>query len=300
MKVEFKRTVVEVDVPVSATVAELKKVLQSKARLNVHRQGLKIKQKEGDDPKKVVRLGNGSKTLADYGVTASTVLQLSDLGPQIGYRTVFIVEYLGPILILLAYYARPAALYGAGASKAAWNDVAWMGVVAWVAHFLKREFETLFVHKFSRPTMPLSNLFKNSIYYWGFALAVGFPLCHPQYTPPANPQQVLLGAGLMAAAELVNLAVHVQLSWMRPAEGSDKRDAPGGPLFALVSCPNYTAEILSWVGFSIMTQVGVAYAFTLVGFLQMSQWALQKHVGYLKSDDKYRKLGRKAIVPFLL
>ena len=35
-------------------------------------------------------------------------------------------------------------------------------------------------------------------------------------------------------------------------------------------------------------------------YLQMSQWALQKHKGYLKSDDKYRKLGRKAIVPFLL
>lgn len=37
-----------------------------------------------------------------------------------------------------------------------------------------------------------------------------------------------------------------------------KRDVPSGPLFALVSCPNYTAEVLSWVGFSIMTQVRFA------------------------------------------
>ena len=50
-----------------------------------------------------------------------------------------------------------------------------------------------------------------------------------------------------------------------PQEGSEVRSAPGGPLFALVSCPNYTAEVLSWVGFSIMTQVGVAYAFTALG-----------------------------------
>jgi very-long-chain enoyl-CoA reductase len=71
-------------------------------------------------------------------------------------------------------------------------------------------------------------------------------------------------------------------------------------LFALVSCPNYTAEVLSWVGFSIMTQVAFSYAFTLVGFAQMAQWALDKHRGYLKSDKEYRKLGRKAMVPFLL
>ena len=90
------------------------------------------------------------------------------------------------------------------------------GVAAWVAHFVKRELETFFVHKFSRPTMPLSNLFKNSIYYWGFAAFVGFPLCHPAYTAPTSWNQVLLGGGLMAASELVNLAVHLQLAGMRP------------------------------------------------------------------------------------
>jgi len=83
-------------------------------------------------------------------------------------------------------------------------------------------------------------------------------------------------------------------------EGSEERKAPGGPLFALVSCPNYTAEVTSWVGFSIMTQIGMSYAFTLVGLAQMSQWAVKKHKGYLETDPGYAKLRRKAILPLLL
>ena len=39
----------------------------------------------------------------------------------------------------------------------------------WLAHFVKREAETLWVHRFSRPTMPRGNLVKNCAYYWAFA-----------------------------------------------------------------------------------------------------------------------------------
>lgn len=70
-------------------------------------------------------------------------------------------RYLGPILIVLAYCLRPSFLYGAGASSKPFTDVAKLAVAAWLVHFLKREFETFFVHRFSRPTMPLSNLVKN-------------------------------------------------------------------------------------------------------------------------------------------
>jgi very-long-chain enoyl-CoA reductase len=37
-----------------------------------------------------------------------------------------------------------------------------------IAHYVKRELETIFVHRFSNETMPLVNLFKNSIHYWVF------------------------------------------------------------------------------------------------------------------------------------
>lgn len=86
----------------------------------------------------------------------------------------------------------------------------------WIAHFVKRELETVFVHRFSRPTMPLLNLFKNSIYYWSFAALVSHPLCSPYYMA-ASPDRMTLGAIIFLIAELVNGAVHIQLRLMRPA-----------------------------------------------------------------------------------
>ena len=57
----------------------------------------------------------------------------------------------------------------------------------WTIHYAKRLLETLFVHRFSHATMPLTNLFKNCSYYWGFTVFVGYHVNHPLFTPPARP-----------------------------------------------------------------------------------------------------------------
>lgn len=147
--------------------------------------------------------------------------------------------------------------------------------------------------------MPLFNLFKNSAYYWGFAAAVGYPLCSADFRAPTK-EAVVIGLGLWAASQLTNFLVHYQLSTMRSVEGEKKRSAPGGFLFSLVSCPNYTAEVLGWVGWTILSHVFFGGVFTLVGLAQMTQWALAKHAGYIKDDPAYKRLGRKAIIPFLV
>ena len=95
--------------------------------------------------------------------------------------------------------------------------------------------------------------------------------------------------------------MHLQLAAARAGGDGDKtRNAPGGVLFSLVSCPNYSAEAAAWVAWTVLTHVAASAVFTLVGFATMSAWALQKHEAYKKADPSYARLGRKAIVPFLL
>ena len=52
----------------------------------------------------------------------------------------------------------------------------------------------MFVHRFSNATMPIMNIFKNSVYYWGFAAFVAYNNCHPLYTAPPM-SQVYAGLG---------------------------------------------------------------------------------------------------------
>lgn len=247
---------------------------------------------------------------------------MKDLGPQFSYRGVFIVEYLGPILIVLLYAFRPSFLFGTGLqsidlvnnlSLKNWNApegskdynrfVQSLAIVLWVLHFAKREFETFFVHKFSRATMPLFNLFKNSMYYWGFAVGVAYPLSHPLFTAPGK-TQVLIALALWIASQSTNYAVHAQLAGMRKEEGDKDRQPPKGFLFSLVSCPNYTAEVLGWVAWTTLTQIFMSGFFTIAGLIQMTEWALSKHRGYISSastDDAKKKLkAKKAIIPFVI
>jgi very-long-chain enoyl-CoA reductase len=39
-------------------------------------------------------------------------LFFKDLGPQVGWTTVFLTEYAGPLFIYVFFYLRPAFIYG--------------------------------------------------------------------------------------------------------------------------------------------------------------------------------------------
>jgi very-long-chain enoyl-CoA reductase len=103
------------------------------------------------------------KTLKEQGITENTTVYFKDLGPQIGWRTVFMIEYGGPLLIHPIFYYLGKYIYGASFQHSTMQVATYYMVMA---HFLKRELETVFVHRFSHGTMPFFNVFKNSAHYW--------------------------------------------------------------------------------------------------------------------------------------
>jgi very-long-chain enoyl-CoA reductase len=168
-----------------------------------------------------------------------------------------------------------------------------------IGHYLKRELETLFVHRFSNDTMPLFNIFKNCGHYWFiFGFINMYFFLHPDYTAPAwlSNQMTLVFAGLFTVFEFLNMMCHITLRNLRKP-GSTERGIPKGWGFDLVSCANYFWESLCWLVFAVQSQVIGAYVFFIVSTVQMVMWAIAKHKRYRKDFKDYPR--RKVMFPFI-
>lgn len=293
----------------SLLIAPIVKKIATDSKLNPNRIRLTYKDANG----KQIAL-DSSKSLMDYftGAELTKVVDIyaKDLGPQIAWSTVFLLEYLGPLVLHLLFYA-----YFAIYKQVPQTQTQVLAFIMVTLHFAKREYETLFVHRFSNATMPLFNLFKNSSHYWflsGFNLAYfiyGKELSSlasagslEKFVFHVNSLPSTVNYALFAVwafAELSNFQTHVALSNLR---NKDRKAyvIPYGYGFDLVSCPNYFFESLGWVVYSILVGNWSAWLFMIVGSGQMYIWAVQKHKRYLKTfGDDYKKLRRTAMIPFI-
>lgn len=279
-----------------STIGDVKKQYHQKVpKCYPTRQAFKLDQKG--------KMLKDEDILGELGLTSKSTLYFKDLGPQIGWSTVFMCEYAGPLFVYLIFYTRPAIIYSVASEVR--PNVVHIAAACYSFHYIKRLLETVFVHRFSNATMPIMNLFKNCSYYWGFSAFIAYFINHPLYTTPAyGDVQIYGGLAAFLFSELGNFSIHYCFKNMRPA-GTKVRKIPmpdSNPLtqmFHFVSCPNYTYEVMAWFSFSIMTQCLPAAIFTAVGFYQMAVWALGKHRNYKKEFKDYPR-GRKSIVPFFL
>ncbi|TRM64762.1 3-oxo-5-alpha-steroid 4-dehydrogenase-domain-containing protein [Schizophyllum amplum] len=289
---------VTVDVPDNGTVADIKAAIRAKfPQFHLSRQKLSVP----SDKKAIVDETRVQDLFAD---ASAGELVVKDLGPQISWRTVFLIEYVGPLLIHPVFYYYPRLCYGQDVQHSSMQTYVFALVMG---HFVKRELETMFVHRFSHATMPFFNVFKNSGHYHILSgLLLALDVYRPKYSAPAvagtlmeNSTFLNVCAGLVVAFELCNLNAHMVLRSLRPA-GTTKRGIPYGFGFGLVSCPNYLFETLAWTTISVMTGGSPAsILFLVVATAQMAAWAMKKHKMYKKEFGKSYPRGRKAMFPFI-
>ena len=226
------------------------------------------------------------------------------LGPQIAWRTVFLVEYLGPLLVHpVMYYLRPYLYKNPSVGDFPQSStVQMLSLVLILVHFAKREVETLFVHRFSSSTMPFFNIFKNSAHYWVLA---GANIAYFVYSPYSyaamelNPLVVYPGLLLFVIGELGNFNAHLILRGLRSSGGTE-RGIPKGLGFGIVTCPNYMFETMAWIGIVMVTASLSTALFATVGVAQMIPWAMKKEKNLRREfGDKY-KSKRYSMLPGII
>jgi len=275
----------EVNIPSGASASELYTNLARESRFSIHR--LRITKGSDGTP-----IPNSKEvSINSTGLRDASTLYVKDLGPQIAWRTVFIVEYLGPLLIHPLVYAIRPYIYPSAPSEA--SQLQKLSCILITLHFLKRELETVFIHRFSAATMPARNIFRNSGHYWVLAGANIAAWIYASSSPTAKPaNEIVLAAGLFlyGFGELWNFYAHVVLSNLR-TPGTQERGIPKGFGFDMVTCPNYLAETISWMGVYLVS--GLSWSvllFAIVSTGQMMPWAKKKESRYRKDfGDKYKK-----------
>ncbi|TLD32918.1 hypothetical protein PspLS_00910 [Pyricularia sp. CBS 133598] len=303
----FKRLPESIELPTDATVEDVKRAVAKEAKVSdFNRIGV-------HDPKTNSILKDRKALVKDLPnvVSAGEVL-VKDLGPQIGWRTVFFIEYFGPILFHCIFaggrdYIYPAlgSYPGSASGKPlpALTTIQQLSFALFIIHFMKREVETVFVHRFAANTMPFFALFRNCFLYWVSAgLACSFVFYAPAnyslfggvplFQDIARSELSVidyLGVALFVYGELCNGIVHLHLANLR-APGTTEKGIPSCVGSSLVTCPNYMFEVIAWVGMIMVSRSWATVITIVMGGYYMMIWSIQKERALRQLfPDKYKK-----------
>ncbi|KAF5358832.1 hypothetical protein D9758_008527 [Tetrapyrgos nigripes] len=254
----------------SDTVGHLKTKIQVKIRrFYSSRQQIVLK-----DSKKP--LSDDTLTFHEAGINAGDELEVVDLGPQVPRKFAGLLQYAGPIVAHAYLYFLPQFFYG----KAIQHSLMQSCVFAMIeVHFVKRILETLFVHRFSRPTVPVLDFAKNLLYYnvlGGIVLAFDlyrqtFSDASPYIEGTIKKSPIFLWAcvALWAFFQLSNLSTLLTLRSLR-RDGNAKRRLPRG------YGTHYLFEALGWMVICLMSGCIAAWLFFLVGTIPAAVRVLDK------------------------
>jgi 3-oxo-5-alpha-steroid 4-dehydrogenase len=171
-----------------------------------------------------------------------------------------------------------------------------VSVAGWMvlAHFVKRDLEVLFLHKYSGETE------LNAARMIGFMYALtALMICIVSTGTELSSWELYSGTSLFVVGSVGNWYHHYLLASLR-SKSSKKYVAPRGGLFQLVAAPHYLFELLAWCGIAIASQELTGYLNLLSMTMYLSARSQnQNKWNRNKFSEKEWPASRKNMVPFV-
>jgi hypothetical protein len=211
-------------------------------------------------------------------------------GPTVQAQLAWVLmEAPAPLLMI--------ALFALGNRHANAAALAFLGL--WLAHYVYRAFLYPLLLPAGARAMPAVVLASGAFFNLVNGYLNGrwlFSLSNPRPLPWLTSPRFVLGCALF----VVGLCTHVAADRsLRRLRSVGAYTIPRGPLFRLVSCPNYLGEIIEWSGWALATWSLPGLVFALWTAANLIPRAMRHHRWYREKFADYPKK-RRAIVPFVL
>ena len=207
-------------------------------------------------------------------------------GVGVNSRTGLALAYTTPIIIYITFWIE------GGAPQSRYHLIV---LAAFLLHFIRRILEILFVNSYSRPTS-LRALVPIALLYGGAAASSAFFQVHTAGQPTSSPT-FMLGTVVFGLGELLNGYHHWLLARLRPP-GVRTYVVPRGGLFGWVASPHYLGEILSFVGYAMMSDLLPVWGNALVVSAYLSSRANSNLKWYQREMPLRIPTGWRRLVPF--
>ncbi|KAI3750856.1 hypothetical protein L2E82_21723 [Cichorium intybus] len=168
--------------------------------------------------------------------------------------------------------------------------------IAVTFHFFKRDFEVLFLHKYSGG-MILGSAILISVFY--LSAAASFIGVH--YLSLGLPEPSIdlkyIGLILFIVGIVGNFYHHKLLSKLRKSNEKEYK-IPQGGIFNLVICPHYLFEIIIFVGLSFISQTPLAFACTFGDSMYLIARSYETRKWYVNKFEDFPK-NIKCVIPYV-
>jgi 3-oxo-5-alpha-steroid 4-dehydrogenase 1 len=213
-------------------------------------------------------------------------------GPMINNRLGWLLMEL-PALLVFTFFVRHTANW--------FNAMLLIAVSLWVWHYINRAIIFPFRLKTKGKKMPVIIVFSAIFFNTVNGFINGYWLSH--FAPEdkvilSTDVRLFVGAVVFLTGFMINQYHDDLLINLRNGKNTGYL-IPYGGLFKFVSCPNFLGEIISWLGFFIVTLSLPALAFLVWTMANLIPRALDHHKWYKHEFPDY-PVNRKAVFPFLL